>query len=121
MPSTDATYPLRGVRSCGCVGIKDTPSSEPRIVLECGTHGARSYPGHRPRRAFAPDPRPGIGDCVNVGPMCPAGTDVGAMPILDGKEGPGVIEAADEAYARVRLDDGRVVVGVRRSRLARAT
>ena len=85
----------------------------------------RPYAG-RHRVLTVPDPEPAAGDRVVVGPIQPAAPRTNWSPgtalparedVLDGHEGPGVVEAAEGPYARVRLDDGRVIVGVRRSRL----
>lgn len=74
---------------------------------------------------------PGPGDRVVVGPVWPAvpaftsRRDGYKRPAqdatLDGYEGPGLIEAVDGSLARVRLDDGRVVLGVKRNRLWKET
>lgn len=88
----------------------------------------RDYPGHRLRRPPV-EHVPGPGELVTVEPVWPAvvahvveGRPVPAKEAtIDGFEGPGVIEAVEGSYARVRLDDGRVIVGVKRSRLTRRT
>ena len=68
-----------------------------------------------------------MGDRVRVGAWQPAvvarsveGRWVVATPeVTDGCEGAGVVEALDWDKARVRLDDGRVVLGVSKGRLTR--
>ena len=86
----------------------------------------RPGPGFRPMLAKAEE-LPGPGDRVSVGPVWPATAaytkDGVPRPAKaeerDGFEGPGVIEGVDGPLARVRLEDGRVIVGVKRSRLSK--
>lgn len=70
-----------------------------------------------------------VGSRVVVGPVHSPSTPrpdwQGALPqaceapLVDGNEGCGVVEALDFDAARVKLDDGRTVLGVRRYRLRR--
>src|SRR5579862_4843173 len=84
-------------------------------------------PGSTRRMFDTTEPPPGPGDVITVGPAVPAtpaytrdGIPRPAKPDeLDGFEGPGVIEAVEGSYARVRLLNGRVAVGIKRSRLTK--
>jgi hypothetical protein len=83
---------------------------------------------HRVSRLTA-EPPPSTGDRVIVGPASDAVTSYvrdglrrpARAEEYDGCEGPGVVLGVDFDRALVRLDDGRTVPGVRRSRLRRPT
>ena len=83
---------------------------------------------HTIQRLHPPAEPIGPGARVIVGPVqtivSRIGTELG-IPIqapqdaTDGNEGPGVVEATDWPFARILLDDGRTVRGIRIHRLTR--